>query len=331
MQRRTSATRPPALAALIALLLMLLAPLAAARAQADISASLTAAPSEATVGDQLTLTISVRHPAGYRLIPPELPAEWGSYTIAGQSAPKTTANDDGSETSTIAIDARLFATGAFATPPLEITLTDGRGGLVTAVAAPTSVTINTVLTEEDSEPRDIKPQAELPYLNWALILLAALAVAAVAAFFYIRNRRPAAPAVAIDPRTPAQIALDELATIDGLALPEQGRFKEHYSRVSDTVRGYIGERYGFPVLERTTAEIRADLRGANVPNEVAMPLVNLLQESDLVKFTTMTPELAAAKAVVNQARTIVETAQPTPEPATLPATSDGPEDTEERR
>lgn len=287
---------------------------AAARAQtapdAPISAALSAAPTEATVGDPLTISLSVSHPAGYRLVPPELPAAWGPYTVVGQTAPKTAPNPDGSETSTLQIDARLFATGAFATPPLELTLTDGQGGLVSAVAPPTAVTITSVLTEEDTELRDIKPQAALPYVNWLLVALGGLGLAAAAGVFLYSRRRPA-PVPALDPRTPTQIALDELATIERLALPQQGRFKEHYTLVSDTVRGYIGARYRFPVLERTTSEIRAELRQADVPAEVAGPLLELLAESDLVKFTTLTPDPAAAEAIIGQARGIVEAAQPT--------------------
>lgn len=294
-----------------------------ARAQGQVSATLTAEPAEATVGDPISLTLAVTHPAGYQVVPPQLSGDWGSYTIVGLSPAETSGNGDGTETTTIAIDARLFAPGAFATPPLDVTLTDGQGNLTTVTAAATSVTINSVLGEGDTELRDIKAQAEMPYTNWALIATGALLVAAVVGGVIIWRRRAPKAQPVVDLRSPSEVALDDLARVEALRLPEQGRFKEHYSLVSDTVRGYIGLRYGFPVLERTTAEIRASLREAGVPSEVQRPFVNLLQESDLVKFTTMTPTVPAAQAILEQGRAIIEAAAPKDGASDDPGNNDG--------
>jgi hypothetical protein len=304
------------------LLFLLLALPLAARAQEGLSATLTAEPAEATVGDPLTLTLTVNHPAGYRVIPPTLEGQWGDYTVVDVGAPQTTSGPAG-ETTTIAISARLFAPGAFATPPLTVAVTDGAGGLTDVTAPAVSVNIVPVLAPEDTELRDIKPQADMPATNWALIAGLGLIALAVAGVVLLLRRRAPVPPVA--PPSPYEAAQAELARIEGLRLPEQGRFKEHYSQVGDVVRAYVGSRYGFPTLERTTGEIRAALPAAGVPADVAGPFVELLQEGDLVKFTTITPAVSDATAAVVKARSIIETARPVELPANgtepLPETS----------
>ena len=98
----------------------------------------------------------------------------------------------------------------------------------------------------------------------------------------------------VDKRLPHERALDELNAIEAMRLPQQGRFKEHYSLVSDCVRGYVERAFGVPALERTTGEIQADLAAAGFAPEVQAALVAFLQDSDLIKFTTLTPDAASA-------------------------------------
>jgi len=295
------------------LLILLLA--GTAVAQTEVTATL-AAPQEAlTVGDPLNLTLTVTHPTGYRVIPPdftEFEEGWGDFVVASQSPATTVENGDGTATTTIEIDARLFAPGTFATPPLTISVTDGAGQLGEVTAAPVPVQINSVLVEGDTELRDIKPQAELPYANLLPWLLGGLLLALLAGgVYWLWRRRQAQLALAaVDTRTPAEIALDDLAAIERLGLPEQGRFKEHYSLVTNTVRHYIETVYGIPMMERTTGEIRAELAQTGMDRAVRQQLISFLQESDFVKFADITPRTAEAYALLAQGRALVEAAQP---------------------
>lgn len=290
---------------LLALLLIALLALPVA-GQGAVETTLTAVPAEATVGDPIAITLSVNHPAGYFVIVPQLEQQWGDFTIAGQSPATTTDNGDGSETTSVTYDARLFAPGVFATPPLVYTVTDGTGNLYEFTAQPVGVTVNTVLVEGDADLRDIKPQAEIPTATWLALLGIGLALAAVAAgVVWFSRRRKVAPA-APDTRTPYQRALDDLAEVDGLQLPAAGRFNEYYTLVSEGVRRYMGATYHIPVLERTTAEIQHDLRTAAVDPALRDQFVTFLQESDLVKFANFRPSLEDAAQLSAEARRIVE-------------------------
>jgi hypothetical protein len=296
---------------LIALLLLAVGP-AGAQGNGPVTATLRAPDGTLTVGDPIQLTLALTHPAGYQVILPTLPEAWGEWTVAGLSPAATTANADGSETTTLLIDARLFQPGDFNTPALEVSVTDGQGGLQTVMAAPAAVSVASVLTEGDTELRDIKPQANLsmpPTWPW---IAAGLAVAALVAAVVWRSRRR--EKIAVDDRQAHEVALDGLTIIEGLRLPEQGRFKEHYTLVSDTVRVYVERRYRVPALERTTGEIRPDLARTDMSLEVTALLVAFLQESDLVKFSEWTPDVESAQQLLARGRMIVDATKPEPAP-----------------
>jgi hypothetical protein len=296
---------------------------ASAQDHGPVTATLSAPKGKLTVGDSIRLTLAVTHPTGYQVILPEVAPAWGDFTVVSRSPATTTASTDGAETTTATIDARLFQPGLFRTPPLEVTVTDGQGGLQVVTAAPAAVTIGSVLQEGDTKLRDIKPQAALPIpAAWPWIaagLAAATAVTGVIAW-RMRRRRKAV----VDNRLPHEVALDNLAIIEGLRLPEQNRFKEHHTLVSNTVRTYVELRFGIPALERTTGEIRPDLARAELSPEVTASLIAFLQESDLVKFSRWTPDVESARELLAQGRLIVETTRPAPAPA-QPGASDQPE------
>jgi len=301
---------------LIAPLLILLALIAAgplaAQSIADVSASIEL-PQEAHyfVGDQVELKLTVTHPADHHVIFPELEEEWGAFILKDQSAPLTADNVDGTKSTTQILDARLFQPGTFDTPPLSLTVADGAGQLIEVLVPTASVTIASVLIEGDTELRDIKPQAELPFTNLLPWLVAGgLIVVSVILIVIWRRRRQQKALVEVDNRMPHEVALDELAAIRALSLPDQGRFKKHYTLVSETVRTYVGKTYRFPVLERTTAEIHTSLRKTAVPPTVAREFLSLLEESDLVKFSKFKPSASDAYQTLALAFTIVEETKP---------------------
>lgn len=299
---------------LILLLLLLVGPVAA-QTGGPVQAEIGVAPGEHTVGDPIELTLTVTHPDDHQVILPQLEETWGDFTVHAQSAPQTIINGDGTKTTTQIIDTRLFAPGSFDTPPLAIKAADATGQLTEVIASPASVHVSSVLVAGDTTLRDIKPQAELPFKAlwpWVIgLTLVATAAGASIFLFWLKKRRGQ---VVVDNRLPHEIALDELARIEQLGLPRVGRFKEHYTLVSDCIRLYVEQRYRLPALERTTAEIREDLRRAPVDQRFASIFLQLLNEADLVKFAKYSPQVPDAQLLVTNTRAIVEMTKPSPVP-----------------
>ena len=324
LQRRTLQRRSYRRKYIVVPLLLLIALVAALPAAAQSSmvgqthlgqAFLSAPEGQLTVGDPIALTLSVTHPADQHVIAPELEANWGDFTVQGISAPQTTPNTDGTVTTNLVVDARLFAPGSFSTLPLTVKIADEAGQIVETVAQPLTVAIGSVLVEGDSELRDIKPQAELPYVNMIPWVIAVLGLAALATviILLVRRSRARRALAAVDNRLPHEVALDELERIEGLRLPDAARFKEHYSLVSDCLRLYMERKVEVPMMERTTAEIEAGLRESSLPRPIAGQTISLLDVSDLVKFSKFKPDEANAYGALQSARHIVLSTKPSEE------------------
>lgn len=281
---------------------------ATAVSTSSAQAAINTTQQEVTVGDPVELTLTVNHPADTQALFPDLAEAWPEVTVVEQAVPQTAPNTDGSLTTTQTVDVRLFTPGAFETSPIVVTLSDAAGNVSAVPVAGTAVSVASVLIEGDTNLRDIKPQAELPLSNIGLYLLATAAMLMVVGYFIIRKLRQ--PGVVIDTRLPHQRALDDLALVAAMELPEDGRFKEHYTRISDTLRSYASQRYNIDILERTTAEVKGIIRQTDMPTDAAGEFIKLLEESDMVKFTEIKPRVADAYLTLNVATQFVEYTKP---------------------
>ena len=301
---------------------------ASAQAPPDVQAWLTAETDEEappTVGDPITLTLTVSHPPDYRVTFPRLPYNWGAFEVRDQSAVENIANPDGSRATRQSIDAVLFETGDFTSPDVSISVRDTAGQVHDMAVSGASITVASVLQEgEEPDPRDIKPPAEVyepPLSGFArtvyergwIIAGAVLALLLLAAVYLLMRGRGAATPV--DTRPPHQVALEELHRIEALDLPSQSRFKEHYTLVTDCIRRYLERAFDTRALDRTTDELRVALESSTMAPDHADVTMRLLEESDLVKFTKLPPEVEDARASTVRALSLVVMTAPM-EPAT---------------
>jgi hypothetical protein len=316
------------------------APPTARGASGDFHAALTAAPVTLTVGDPITLTLEVAHPATARIVVPQLDPTWGDFEIRSQSRAVTTGGADGMATTRQTIVATLFAPGSFNTPPLEVLVVEGDGQSSKVAVAPAQVTVDTVLKTGDQMPRDIRPQAVVPApplwpaalaalaLFGLLVLLAALITRRLAQ----RGGEAAAVAEPVDTRSATQIAHDELDRIDTLDLLPNWRYKTHYTLTTDCLRAYLAATYDIPALDQTSSETLRALARSRVPATITDPLRRFFAAADLVKFARQTPSSEAAAALTGEARALVDlihtATQPVPTAPipTAPPTSIGPSD-----
>jgi hypothetical protein len=219
-------------------------------------------------------------------------------------------NEDGSKTSQQTIIASRFLPGDFATPLLTVTVRTSEGRIFEQYASPISLTIISVLTEENPELLDIRPQAKLsePWYSsfgsdsiiWPLL---ALAVVTALAYWWIFRTGDRKPMEFIDSRLPYQIALDELDDIERLNLPVQGQFKQYYILLSGCLRTYLENRYDVPAMDSTNTEIKIDLQAiAIIQASRVKQLMSMLDECDLGKFAEFTPTIEDTDRLHGQAK-----------------------------
>jgi hypothetical protein len=119
---------------------------------------------------------------------------------------------------------------------------------------------------------------------WLSVLL--LVLLAVTYYLYLRMRdnKPIITHIRIVKRLlPHQKAMQQIEQIKAEKMVTSEDSKEYYTRLTDTIRKYIEERYGFNAMEMTSSEIIAKLTA--VQDESALSeLRHLFLTADLVKF-----------------------------------------------
>jgi hypothetical protein len=179
------------------------------------------------------------------------------------------------------------------------------GGALTNLPAATASVTNRL--------RDIKPPVVIPsgwaWLWWVLGVLVALGLVAGVVTYLVRRRRNRPPPPPVPPHIRARQALEEALKL--LTQP-----KPFVTAVSDTLRGYLEERFSFRAPERTTEEFLHELQGTPLLDGTQKEgLAGFLHACDLVKFARYEPTERELRDLHGAAVRLVDETEPKPEPA----------------
>jgi hypothetical protein len=303
-------------------------------------------PDRGKSGYALPLDVTILHGKGESLLPSGLGAEAeGEASKAlevagfflpngkGTSAPKLETKLDGNQgrsrltISVVALPKKPGRT-ELTLPPLPIAMVRASGEVRTLCTAPHTVVLedpiaNTPDPKPKGNPRPLRQLEEWTAAKYATIGATAAVVlgALLSWLIHLWRRRPKPVPPPPPPRPPWEVALEELFDVRVAQLVEQGRFAEHFDRVSDAVRRYLGSRYGFDGLETTTHEAMVALRRVSPFIGVLPDIEGFLQNADLVKFAKLTPTEPECDSALGSAEDIVRRTMPPPiDPfANLPA------------
>ena len=148
--------------------------------------------------------------------------------------------------------------------------------------------VDTLHPENFYPPKDVQDNpfqwSEWSGLFWCSLLLIAL----LCLIFYLRvcmrENKPVLARVRIIKRLlPHQKAMQEIEKIKAEGMQVSGDQKAYYTRLTDTLRKYIEERFGFNAMEMTSSEIIEHLQQAE-DKTMMDELRELFTTADLVKF-----------------------------------------------
>jgi hypothetical protein len=156
------------------------------------------------------------------------------------------------------------------------------------------VEVDTVHIDQFFGPKDVQDNPFL-WSDWSLVFwlsVLMLILFALGYYLYIRMRdnKPIIATIRIVKRLlPHQKAMKEIESIKAEKLVQSENQKEYYTKLTDTLRKYIEERYGFNAMEMTSSEIIERLEralSADTANAETMKseLRQLFTTADLVKF-----------------------------------------------
>jgi hypothetical protein len=181
-------------------------------------------------------------------------------------------------------------------PPIPITVSRANNDVVTVCTRVHPILIEDPIANE-LDPQ-VKPNAppRLQREDWPLLrnltigLAAGVLIGGLIAFLLLRWMRRPRYVAPPPPRLPWVVALEELDELRRSSLLTEKRTAEYFDRVSDSVRKYLGARYGFDGLESTTDEMRALLKRVRPPVPELKKIVAFLADCDLVKFARVIPD-----------------------------------------
>lgn len=156
------------------------------------------------------------------------------------------------------------------------------------------IEVDTMHVEKFFGPKDIQDNpfqwSDWSLLFWLSVLM--LVLLGVCYYLYIRLRsgKPIITRIRIVKRLlPHQKAMKEIELIKADKMQNSENPKEYYTRLTETLRKYIEDRYGFNAMEMTSSEIierleRAMADDAKTAETMKQELRQLFTTADLVKF-----------------------------------------------
>lgn len=165
-----------------------------------------------------------------------------------------------------------------------------------------------------SELADIKrPIAARPALwPWLLALLGFIAAWQLWRRAAARGGEEASAGDEKEALPPEVVAEYELSALASSTLWDEGRFKEFYARMTDTLRRYLERRYAMSATKLTTHELYREMRQAELDAGLIRDFRALFDRADLVKFSKILPERAWGSADVDAALRLVRETTPKP-------------------
>lgn len=152
--------------------------------------------------------------------------------------------------------------------------------------------VDTLHVEKFAGIETVEP-LEFAWEDWHHTGFSALAIALLVllttlAAWWLSKGNPVIPLMRRKPKLPPhQVAMQEIQRIKDEKSWATEESKEYYTRLTDTLRTYIQDRYGFRAMDMTTSEIIERLTKEN-DSEALAELSQLFQTADLVKFAKYT-------------------------------------------
>lgn len=264
------------------------------------------------IGEQLHLNAKVKCPKGAKVLFPEYRDGTVVEGVEMLEAGKIdTTERDGRWELQRSYTLTSFDSAVYKIPRVQIEV----NGKPFSSANEIPLTVNTV-DVDTQHPDDIRP-VKVPVegvfvwspviLLWSLVAWACLLVFVFCAY-RLAVAKPVTRRIKITPPTPPQktaiSAIEQLRSNE----KEGEHQKEYYMALTDVLRTYIVERFGFNAREMTTYEIVESLK-RNGDEAALDELHEILSTADLVKFAKYEASLAESDRALLQAVDYVRTTQ----------------------
>ncbi|MBN2527968.1 MAG: hypothetical protein JXR76_16380 [Deltaproteobacteria bacterium] len=261
----------------------------------DINVTVT--PSKGAIGDLIEWKVEAKKksPDDRVVLPSSF--DFGKLEIQSRSVSGET-TDEKAMTQVAGIGLISFETGEFDIPPQKLTVVDGKGNLSEVMTPAFKVTINSLIANEPEPALKVdEKDGEVVMVDDYTLLYVAIALCAIVVVVLLTllvrkllsMRKPKPEPPPPPPRPAHEIAFEKLNALKHSGYLDEDMHKTFHLKLSEAFREYLGNRYHFDALECSTREIIDALRGMNLKLELQREVVQLLEDTDLVKFAKYVP------------------------------------------
>lgn len=253
---------------------------AVSMAQASLDAKID--PIEMLIGEQTQVTLTVQAPEGAQIEWPSLqPRQMLVEGVEVVATHHPTSN-------TFVVTLTSFDGQLYALPAFQVKVNGQEVRSADLALKVVEMEVDTTQLNKFYPPKDVQDNPFL-WSDWSLsfwLSVLMLVLMAVAYYLYLRLRdnKPIITHIRIVKRLlPHQKAMKEIEQIRADKMVTAENPKEYYTKLTDTLRKYIEERYGFSAMEMTSSEIIGRLT-ASGDQQSLDELRQLFMTADLVKF-----------------------------------------------
>jgi hypothetical protein len=248
-------------------------------AQASVEAKID--PIEMMIGEQATVTLTVQAGEGANV-------QWPTFQPRQQIVPgvEVLATHTSSQTMTLTLTS--FDGNLYHLPPFKVKVNNKEVKSADLALKVVEMEVDTTHMEKFFGPKDVQDNpfqwSDWSQPFWLSVLMLVLAALGYYLYLRLRSNKPVIAHIKIVKRLlPHQKAMKEIEQIKADKMVTSENQKEYYTKLTDTLRKYIEERYGFSAMEMTSSEIIDRLMSTGDQQSLD-ELRQLFTTADLVKF-----------------------------------------------
>lgn len=245
---------------------------------------------EMLMGEQVQLHVTVKNGIGHNVIFPTF--KDNEQMVPGLevvSSRKDTVGEERKSLEAVYTLTSFEEDSVFLIPSLKVKI-DGKEQLTKELSLKVlSVDVDTTNVDNFFPEKSVQDNP-FSWSDWRPIFLKSIAVVILAIIIsYLIHRLKSGKPIVVKPKfikkLPAHTrALNDIKALKSQQKDVQGDVKDYYTELTDVLRHYIEERFGFNAMEMTSSEIIEHLQSADDSPAMIRELNQLFETADLVKF-----------------------------------------------
>lgn len=239
-------------------------------------------PIEIMIGEQAQVTVTVQPTDGAKVEMPSFQPR--QQIVAGIEVLAVQHPDE----HTLLLTLTSFDGNLYYLPPFKVKVNGKTIESKSLALKVVEVEVDSTQLDKFFGPKDVQDNPflwsdwKMPF--WLSVVILLLLVVAYYLYLRLRDNKPIIARIKIVKRLlPHQKAMKEIEQIKADKMVSSEDQKEYYTKLTDTLRKYIEERYGFSAMEMTSTEIIGRLTSSGDQNSLD-ELRRLFMTADLVKF-----------------------------------------------